>query len=232
MRTACAPVLLALGFAVVCLLLPGDGAAQPAAPPDLLEATRWYTGVVGRVDDARAKSLLEKASATGDPLARMWVARCLSRGRMGFPADADRARAMAAGLITDVRRLAVEGVVEAVFLMGTAYDEALGVPEDPAMALTWFRRAAAEGHVLAQHNIGNAYAAGRGLPKDESAAVEWWLKAAGQGDAIPQLRLGEAYEQGKGVERDLAQARRWYADAARRGNAAARAALARLGGPG
>lgn len=207
------------------------GTAQPASPsPELLEATRWYTGVAGQVDDAKAKGLIEAAAAAGDPLARMWVARCLSRGRMGFARDEIRARAMSATLIGDVRRLATGGVLEAVFLMGTAHDEALGVAEDPAEALTWFRRAADRGHVLAQHNVGNAYAAGRGVAKDEAGAVEWWLKAARQGDTIPQLRLGEAYEHGRGVTPDLTEARRWYGDAAQRGNAAARAALTRLGG--
>ena len=207
------------------------GSAQPASPSAaLLEATRWYTGVAGRVDDARAKDLLEAAVAEGDPLARMWMARVLSRGRMGFPQDADRARAIGAELIGDVRRLAADGVLEAVFLMGTAFDERLGEPEDPVEAIAWFRRAADRGHVLAQHNVGNAYAAGRGVAKSEAAAVEWWLKAAGQGDAIPQLRLGDAYEHGRGVAVDLAEARKWYGESAGRGNAAARAALVRLGG--
>lgn len=205
-------------------------AAQPAAAPALVEATQWYTGVAGRVDDERARMLLEQAAATGDPLARMWVARCLSRGRMGLPRDEAQARALAATVIADVHQAADAGILEAVFLMGTAYDEGLGLVEDPAAAVSWFRRAAARGHVLAQHNLGNAYAAGRGLPQDDRLAVEWWLKAAAAGDAIPQLRLGDAYEQGRGVARDLAVARRWYRDAAGRGNAAAAAALARLGG--
>ncbi|MGQ0735235.1 MAG: tetratricopeptide repeat protein, partial [Acidobacteriota bacterium] len=203
-------------------------AAQPPPSADLIEATRWYTGVAGRVDDGKAKELLERAAASGDPLARMWVARCLSRGRMGFAQDAGRARAMAAALVGDVQSLAIQGVLEAVFLMGTANDEALGVAENPVAAAGWFRRAAERGHVLAQHNLGNAYASGRGVEKDDEAAVEWWLKAARQGDTIPQLRLGEAYEQGRGVVRDLAEARRWYAEAAGRGNAAAHAALERL----
>lgn len=219
------PIVALVWFVMV------GGTVQPASPSlELLEATRWYTGVAGQVDDAKAKGLLETAAAAGDPLARMWVARCLSRGRMGFSQDADRARAIGATLMGDVRRLATEGVLEAEFLMGTAHDEGLGVAEDPAEALTWFRRAADRGHVLAQHNVGNAYAAGRGVAKDDAEAVEWWLKAARQGDTIPQLRLGEAYEHGRGVTADLTEARRWYGDAARRGNAAARAALARLAG--
>lgn len=217
-------------FLLAALTAAASAAAQPQPSSHLLEAVRWYTGVAGRVDDERASALLERAVKTGDPLARMWVARCLSRGRMGMMRDETRARALAATVIADVRAGADAGVVEAVFLMGTAYDEGLGVAEDPAEAAVWFRRAAERGHVLAQHNLGNAYAAGRGIAQDDRLAVAWWLKAAAEGDAIPQLRLGEAYELGRGVERDEAQARRWYRDAAGRGNAAAAAALARLGG--
>ena len=193
-----AGAVVSIGIAGLVALSAAGGAAQPAASPDLLEATRWYTGVAGRVDDARARSLLESAAATGDPLARMWVARCLSRGRMGFPADADRARAMASPLIASVRRLADEGVAEAVFLMGTAYDEGLGLPEDPATAVTWFRRAADEGHVLAQHNLGNAHAAGRGVEKDEATAVAWWLKAARPGGRDPAAAAGRVVRERPG----------------------------------
>lgn len=215
---------------VLTSLVAAPSLAQTTPSPELLEATRWYTGVTGRVDDERARELLREADAKGDVLARMWVARCLSRGRMGMRRDETAAKSMAASVIVEVKRSADAGVLEAVFLMGTAYDEALGVTEDPAVAAEWFHRAADRGHVLAQHNLGNAHAAGRGVEQSDRLAVAWWLKAARQGDAIPQLRLGEAYEHGRGVAQDAGQARRWYADAASRGNAAAAAALKRLGG--
>ena len=205
--------------------------AQPRVEPRVVEAIGWYTGVAGRVDDARARALIDAAATDGDVLARMWVARAYSRGRLGYPRDQGQARAIATLLVDDVGRQAQQGSVEAVFLMGTAYDEGLGVAEDAAVALQWFRTAAADGHTLAEHNLGNAYAAGRGVAPDLSAAVEWWTRAARKGDAVTQLRLGEAYEQGRGVPVDLSTAKRWYGDAAARGNAAAAAALQRLAGP-
>lgn len=213
--------LLASAFASPHVL-----SAQPS--PVLLEAIEWYTGVAGRVDDARAQTLLLEAVNSDDPLARMWLARCYSRGRMGFVADVPKARALAAAEIATVEKLAAAGVLEAIFLMSTAFDEGLGRPEDPALAAVWVRRAAERGHTLAQHNLGNAHAAGRGVEQSDRLAVEWWLKAAAAGDAIPQLRLGEAYEAGRGVARDLAAARHWYGEAARRGNAAAQKARERL----
>lgn len=205
--------------------------SAPEPPPaTLAEAVGLYTGTAGRVDDAAAHARLEEAAATGHPLARFWVARCHSRGRMGYAADAALARRLAAEVVAAVAARAEAGDLEAVFLMGTAYDEGLGRNEDAAEAARWFRRAADQGHALAQHNLGNAYAAGRGVPASDVEAVRWWRLAAAAGDAVPQLRLGAAYEAGRGVAADRAEARRWYEEAARRGHPQAAAALARLGG--
>jgi len=223
---------------VLSLLVTAFAAGSPAAtaqtpyhpPTALLEAIDWYTGVTGRVDDDRARTLLLEAAATGDPLAAMWIARVHYRGRMGFPQDSARAHDQAVRALPEVRRLAEAGEVEAVFLMGTAYDEGLGVVVDPVRAAAWHRRAAEAGHVLGQHNLGNQYASGRGVTQDSAAAVMWWTPAGRAGDAIVQLRLGEAFESGVGVERSLDTALRWYRDAAERGNQGAREALDRLGG--
>ncbi|MBL8136386.1 MAG: sel1 repeat family protein [Acidobacteria bacterium] len=223
--------MAALLVGVLSAGTPGGALAQPRPDTRVVEAIALYTGTAGRVDDAKARALIDAAATDGDVLARMWIARAWSRGRLGYARDEARARAIADQMIGAVQRQAALGVVEAQFLMGTAYDEGLGVTEDPAVAFGWFQKAAAGGHTLAEHNIGNAYAAGRGVSADPAAAVSWWTRAALKGDAVPQLRLGEAYERGSGVAADLVQARRWYADAAGRGNAAAKAALERLGSP-
>lgn len=226
------PSLLVVSLVVAAASL-GDSPvmAQTGSDVRVVEAIGWYTGTAGRVDDDKARALIEQAATDGDILARMWLARAWSRGRLGYIRDEARARAIAEQTVAAVARQAERGVTEAQFLMGTAHDEALGVAEDPVAALAWFQRAAASGHTLAEHNLGNAYAAGRGVTGDPAAAVAWWTKAAIKGDAVTQLRLGEACEKGVGVAADRAAARRWYADAAARGNAAARAALERLGTP-
>ena len=216
-------------IAAVGLLLPSPVSAQTQADPRLLEAIDWYTGTAGHVDDARAKALLEEVSADEeDSLARMWIARVLSRGRMGFERDEERARTIGAAVIAEVRTLAALGDVEAAFLMGTAYDEGLGFDVDDLEAMRWYRRAAHRGHVLATHNVGNMHRDGRGVDVDHAAAAMWWLRAARAGDVIPALRLGEAYEAGRGVPANLAHARSWYEKAAAAGNATAAEALTRL----
>jgi TPR repeat protein len=209
----------------------GGATGQTSADPRLLEAIDWYTGVAGTVDDGRARSLLEAVAGGGrDVLATMWIARVHSRGRMCFTRDEEEARRLAGEVIDQVRELAESGDVEAIFLMGTAYDEALGVPVDFGRAMAWYRQAADAGHVLATHNVGNMYRDGRGVAVDHAAAAVWWVAAAEAGDVIPALRLGEAYEAGQGVTLDLDEARRWYRRAAEGGNADAAAALRRLGG--
>ena len=215
-------------LAVVLAAATADG--QPIADPRLVEAIGRYTGTRGLIDDAKARLLIETTAFEGNVLARMWLARLYSRGRLGYPRDDVKARAIAEQLIGAVQRQAAAGTLEAVFLMGSAYDEGLGVAEDPELAVAWFSKAAAAGHTLAEHNLGQRLCGRRGVAADLVRAVEWWLKAAAKGDAMPQLRLGEAYEAGRGVARNLDEARRWYGAAATRGNADAAAAVKRLAG--
>lgn len=216
------PLLAAALIAAACVSVPQE------PDPVLVEAVDWYTGVAGSVDNDRARELLEEAIAGGGPLATMWLARVHSTGRMGFSHDVEKAREIADGVIREVQRAAESGVLEAVFLMGTAFDEGLGKAVDHERAAQWHRRAAERGHVLGAHNIGNQYSEGRGVAVDPALAVEWWTRAAEKGDAITQLRLGEAYEAGRGVAQDLDAAWDWYSRSAAAGNAEAREALERL----
>ena len=211
-----------------CVLLLAGCVATPDLNPDLAASIAWYTGAAGHVDDNRARLLLERAAASEDTLAIMWIARVHSTGRMGFARDLDLARRVAGGVIADVERLANADVAEAGFLMGTAFAEGLGKTVDPVAAASWYERAALLGNMLAQHNMGNIYAAGTGVPEDDLRAVFWWRQAADQGDAIPQFRLAVMLEEGRGVGVDIEAALRWYRQSAGRGYAPAQAALARL----
>ncbi|MDA0804128.1 MAG: tetratricopeptide repeat protein [Proteobacteria bacterium] len=196
----------------------------------LSESIKWYTGEMGKVDDNRARQLLERAVETRDPLATMWLARVYSTGRMTFTANKPQAIIIAESVIEEIESLADEGNPEAMFLMGTAFAEGLAKPIDPELAVVWYRRAAKQGNTLAIHNMGNVYAAGSGVEQSDEQAVKCWRQAAEKGDVIPQLRLATMYEEGRGTGQDLDQAIFWYRQAATRGNSAAAAALSRLGG--
>ena len=227
--------LLGLGCIAFISVSLSDVSGQGSTIADnrLLEAIDHYTGVIGTVNDIRAKELLlEVAQNKDDILAQMWVSRVYSTGRMGFKMDLTKARHIAEDVLIQIRTLADSGDVEAVFLMGTAYDEGLGTEINYTQALQWYKTAAAAGHILAIHNVGNMYRDGRGVPVDHSEAVTWWLQAAAAGDVIPALRLGEAYEAGRGVTRDIEKARYWYSKAAEAGNGVADESLKRLLSPG
>jgi len=192
------------------------------------QAIAWYTGEAGTVDDGKARQLLESVQDAGNPLARMWLARVYSTGRMTFPADKTHAIVLAESVINELEPMAGQGIPEATFLMGTAWGEGLGKPVDAVQAARWYRRAANQGHTLGAHNLGNAYAGGIGVVRNPEEARHWWLLAAAKGDAIAQLSLARYFEQGEGGDRDMALARFWYTRAAGRGNPDARAALLRL----
>ena len=194
------------------------GRPAGSADPRLLEAVDWYTGVGGRVDEDRARTLLlEAAEDAGSALARMWIAWGRAGGRSGFAHEPEEARAAAAPLLEEIEALALAGEPGAAFLMGVALDEALGTGAAPAEAAAWYRRAAEAGHVLGARALGDAYAAGRGVEPDAARAVVWWRRAAEAGDAAAQRRLGEAYAAGRGVGRDAARAAEWLRRARERG---------------
>lgn len=79
------------------------------------KAAAYYLGTLGKVDLPRAKSLFLEASAEGDALATMWVAKCHLMGLAGFQKDESKARQLAKGG-SATRRPAHEGRV-----LGVAY---------------------------------------------------------------------------------------------------------------
>ena len=105
--------------------------------------------------------------------------------------------------------LADEGNVRAQFMMGTIYEQGLGVPKDLATAARWYRQAAEGGNPSAQYNLGVFYQFGKGVPKDAAEAARWYLKAANQGHGRAQNNLSTFYFTGVGVPRDPVEAWKW-----------------------
>lgn len=121
------------------------------------------------------------------------------------------------------RRAAEAGIPEGQWLVGSCYDEGLGVVEDKAEAAKWFRKAAEQGYAAAQHKLGLYYYNGEGVAKDKAEAVRWFSKAAEQGSAAAQHILGRCYDRGEGVAQDKAEAGRWFSKADEQGYAAQKA---------
>ena len=105
--------------------------------------------------------------------------------------------------------LAAAGDARAQFMMGTIFEQGLGVEKDLSAAARWYEKAGQNGNASAQYNLGIFYQFGKGVPKDERTAASWLLKAAAQGHGRAQNNLSTFYFTGIGVDRDLAEAWKW-----------------------
>ncbi len=83
------------------------------------------------------------------------------------------------------RKAAEQGMAEAQYNLGIAYDNGQGIPQDYAEAMKWFRKAAEQGYAKAQYNLGVIYGYGQGVPQDDAHAYMWFKLAASR------LRPGE-----------------------------------------
>lgn len=103
--------------------------------------------------------------------------------------------------------LAVEGDVDAQFIMGDVCESMLERHEQAAI---WYQRAADQGMAKAQRNYANMLMVGKGVPCDREKAFFYYTKAAEQGVAEAQFVLGEFYSNGVDVPKDLQKAVYWY----------------------
>ncbi|NLE94965.1 MAG: sel1 repeat family protein [Dehalococcoidia bacterium] len=112
-----------------------------------------------------------------------------------------------------IRRLAATGYVPAVFELGLAYFDHLGVHRDYKESFRLYLLAANEGYPSAEGGVGNYYASA--YPKydvcdpDPATAAAWWLKAAEHGNAGSQCNLAGYYLKGTYVKRDHVEAYVW-----------------------
>ena len=123
--------------------------------------------------------------------------------------------------IPELTEKAEEGIAEAQFYLGVAYQEGKGVIQNDSLAVYWYMQAAEKGEIAAQHNLGVAYFQGKGVPKDYKMAVFWYKKAAEKGSLESQNNLGGCYGSGKGVIQNDSISAFWYKKAAEQGHATA-----------
>ena len=77
-----------------------------------------------------------------------------------------------------LRERAEQGAAEAQYLLGLAYFNGEGVPQDNPLAARWWRSAAEQGHADGQYSLGFMYANGRGVPQDYVQGHMWFNLAA------------------------------------------------------
>jgi uncharacterized protein len=71
------------------------------------------------------------------------------------------------------RPLAENGDARSQSVVGSAYLEGKGVPQNFKEAVKWFRRAAEQGYAKSQSNLGIMYALGNGVSRDNILAHMW-----------------------------------------------------------
>lgn len=229
-QRALVPALLFLFLPVV--LSPAWHSPLPANPR-LAEILRLPA--LGPADWHDLFSIAE----AGDPEAQYWLGRIYQDGRL-LPVDKTKsnewyqkaathgyARAEFAlcaqhsqpDSLDDERclwRAAEDGVPEAQFWLGVAFDQNLwfGVT-DEIKALYWFRKSAEGDNPDAQAELGRHCETGDGVEQDFAQAAYWYRRAA---EHVPDLggagqgrnQLGILYLEGKGVPRDYLMADMWF----------------------
>ena len=115
--------------------------------------------------------------------------------------------------IRGIVKPAANGYVPAIFQLGLAYFDHLGVHRNYKESFRLYLAVANEGYPSAEGSIGNYYATA--FPKydvcelNPATAAEWWLKAAKHGNAGSQCNLAGYYQEGIGVEQDPDEAYVW-----------------------
>ena len=71
-----------------------------------------------------------------------------------------------------------QGLSQAQFNLGYAYDVGQGVPQDYVHAFDWYQLAADQGLAGAQYNLGLMYETGKGVLQDDVQAYLWFARAA------------------------------------------------------
>jgi TPR repeat protein len=125
-------------------------------------------------------------------------------------------------------RGAEDGVPEAQFWLGVAFEDHWFGVTDTQEALKWTKRAAEGGNPDAEVTLGEHYEDGDGVEQNYALAAQWYRKAA---EHVPDLggagqgrnQLGLLYLSGLGVPKDYVQAYVWFSLAASRRNLAAAA---------
>lgn len=77
---------------------------------------------------------------------------------------------------------AQEGMEEAQIMLGTCYEQGLGVDANSEYAAYWFGQAAAKGNATGQLCLGILYLHGNGVPQDMEVGRQWIQLSADQGN--------------------------------------------------
>ncbi len=89
------------------------------------------------------------------------------------PAPVAEPKGIEGGELAKYRKGAQQGVADAQYQLGRAYEKGEGAARDYKQARAWYSKAADQGYGLAQHSLGSMYMLGKGGEMDPVAAYMW-----------------------------------------------------------
>jgi Sel1 repeat len=101
------------------------------------------------------------------------------------------------------------GDIAAQYNMGLRFADGNGVPQNYALAMTWFMKASEGGNPEGQLKLVLGYINGIGVPRDEHQALMWLKRAANSGNTWAERALSNLYLTGQSVPRDYVRAYTW-----------------------
>ena len=103
------------------------------------------------------------------------------------------------------RKSAEAGCADAMFKMGSAYEEGSIMEKNYESSQEWYQKAADAGHATAMYILGESY-----METDPETAIVWYQKAANAGNTDAMEVLGDIYQEGIYVQQDIMLGSDWY----------------------
>ena len=103
-----------------------------------------------------------------------------------------------------------KGFESTLIMMGDAYANGDGVPQDAEEAIRWYKKAVKKGMTFGNECIGMLYYEGNGVPVDYKKALKYLTKDKGKKSFCTLYSLGEMYRQGLYVVKNPDKAWQYY----------------------
>ncbi len=181
---------------IILLISWGIHSSVSAAPEDACSAAAAHYAR-GDIPHRDIVDKFEQIAQKGDVRGKMWLARLHFKGRCSLPKSPEKAQKMAKAVLEDVRKLAKEGDSEAQFLLGSSYNEGLGVELDFEKAGKWFLKAAPSGHMVAINNLAVMLVWGQGMDPNIDEARRHFARAAKLGSTMAKSNTHKFRDDGR-----------------------------------
>lgn len=159
--------------------------AEKGGPRSQVNYARALIGGRGvPLDEAEGLKWLDKALVQDVPEAHFMKGDFYYRGEYGHPQDYVKAREY-------LEKAAAAGHAPAENMLGTIYEQGLGVPVDLDLAIHWFRKAAEQGDPKGMSNLGQHLGPDGPDASKHVEALMWLLLAARANEPMARQILGE-----------------------------------------